>query len=262
MPRRIILHAGFHKTGTSSVQATLRENRVALKKQIALRLRWHMKDIVAAARGYSMDRDPLTLIKLQSRFGAMINALPGMPKRTLVISAEELCGHLPGRANLPNYNAAPVLLYAYWEIMRARYPQAEIVIFFTTRDTEKWLGSAYWEHVRSSDMTLDFTAFSNRFRPAGDLDAVVKDVASRVPTQVVSHRLEECRDLLLGPADPLLDLCDIPASIRPTLMPVPTANRKLGPRVLNQLLEINRTMTDPVARNAAKKALQQTAKPS
>ena len=32
MPRRIILHAGFHKTGTSSIQATLRENRVALKK--------------------------------------------------------------------------------------------------------------------------------------------------------------------------------------------------------------------------------------
>ena len=119
MPRRIIIHAGFHKTGTTTIQATLRENRVALKKQIALRLRWHMKDIVTAARGYSIDLDPLTLVKLQSRFGGMVNELPGMPRRTLIISAEELSGHLPGRGGLADYGAAPVLLYAYWEILRA-----------------------------------------------------------------------------------------------------------------------------------------------
>ena len=133
MPRRIIIHAGFHKTGTSTIQATLRENREAMKKHVALRLRWHMKDLVAATRGYSTWRDPLTLIKVQDRFTTLMDDLPGMPRRTLVISAEELAGHLPGRGELDDYSAAPILLYAFWEIARARYPQADILIYLSTR---------------------------------------------------------------------------------------------------------------------------------
>ena len=166
MPRRIIIHAGFHKTGTSTVQATLRENRVAMKKHVALRLRWHMKDLVAATRGYSTDLDPLTLIKVQKRFGDLMNELPGMPRRTLIISAEELCGHLPGRGELADYSAAPVLLYAFWEIAKARYPQADVMIYLSTRAPEPWLSSAHWEHVRSSDMTMSFDAFRARYHRA------------------------------------------------------------------------------------------------
>ena len=75
MPRRIIIHAGFHKTGTSTIQATLRENREAMKKHVALRLRWHMKDLVAATRGYSTWRDPLTLIKVQDRFTTLMDEI-------------------------------------------------------------------------------------------------------------------------------------------------------------------------------------------
>ncbi|MGC1503209.1 MAG: hypothetical protein WA782_03615 [Sulfitobacter sp.] len=255
MPRRIILHAGFHKTGTSSIQATLRENRVALKKQIALRLRWHLKDIVAAARGYSTDSDPLTLIKVQLRFGEMVNAIPGMPRRTLIISAEELSGHLPGRGPLADYSAAPVLLYAYWEILRKAYPEAEILIYLTTRSPDTWLASAYWEHVKSSGMTMDFDAFEQTYAGAANLDAMVAEIASRVPTVVEAQRLEECVDLPLGPADPLLDLCDIPLSLRPSLVAVPPANRRHNQDVLNAMLEVNRTHTEITARNAAKKAI-------
>ena len=83
MPRRIILHAGFHKTGTTTIQATLRENRAAIKRQVALRLRWHMKDIISASRGYSTDEDPLTLIKVQTRFGHLMR-----------ISSQEEAGRL------------------------------------------------------------------------------------------------------------------------------------------------------------------------
>lgn len=263
MPRRIILHAGFHKTGTSTIQATLRENRVVLKKQIALRLRWHLRDVVAAARGFSTDLDPLSLIKVQSRFGQMVNELPGMPRRTLIISAEELSGHLPGRGALADYGAAPVLLYAYWEILHARYPEAEILIYLTTRAPEAWLVSAYWEHVRSSDMTLDFDTFRNTYHAAADLEAMAAEIASRVPAPVHTQALEHCRDLPLGPADPLLDLCDIPLSLRPDLIPVPAQNRQLGDDVLQALLEANRTHRAAEARNAAKAAiLAAAAKPT
>lgn len=252
MPRRIIIHAGFHKTGTTTLQATLRENRNALKKHIALRLRWHMKDIIAASRGYSTDQDPLTLMKVQSRFGAMMNALPGMPRRTLIISAEELSGHLPGRGELMDYSAAPVLLYAYWEIAKARYPEADVLIYLSTRSPTAWLRSAHWEHVKSSNMTMDFDTFSTRYIKAAALDQMAAEIASRVPAPVYTHALEDCRDFPLGPADPLLDLCDLPPELRSELVAVPPANERLGDDVLQAMLDANRLHKTPAARNAAK----------
>lgn len=255
MPRRVIIHAGFHKTGTSTLQATLRTNRTTLKRQVALRLRWHLKDVIAASRAYSTDNDPLTLVKVQSRFGTMVNELPGMPRRTLVISAEELAGHLPGRGPLKDYAAAPVLIYAYWEIAKARFPQSEILIYLSTRDPEAWLASAYWEHVKSSNMALTFETFKDRYRSAADLDAMVAEITARVPAPVYAYRLEDTQNLPLGPADPLLDLCHLPAEVRTELVPVPPQNRQLGPEVLAALLEANRIHKTPAARNAAKKRI-------
>ncbi|SFE78654.1 hypothetical protein SAMN04488523_110129 [Sulfitobacter brevis] len=260
MPRRIVLHAGFHKTGTTSVQQTLRENRVALKQHVALRLRWHMPELIHATRGYSTWRDPLTLIKVQDRFETLMEDLPGMPRRTLVISAEELAGHLPGRGDLDDYSAAPVLLYAMWEIMSSRFPAAEIVIYLSTRSADAWLASAYWEHVKASGMTLGFDDFRARYHKAAALEDMVSDIASRVPCRVQSAALEDCRDLPLGPADPLLDLCDLPLSLRSGLTSVLAANPRLGVDVLQEMLHVNRTHDGAEARNAAKKAILERAR--
>lgn len=255
MPRRILIHAGFHKTGTTSLQACLRENRVAMKKQVALRLRWHLKDLVAATRGYSTWRDPLTLIKVQHRFLAMLDALPGMPRRTLIVSAEELAGHLPGRGALADYSAAPVLLYAFWEIARERFPQAEILFYLSTRAPEPWLRSAYWEHVKASNMTMDFDAFHAAYHGAARLDDMVAEIASRVPAPVHHCALEDCKDRALGPAQPLLDLCDLPLDVQVELIRPPLANPSLGEDVLAALLQANRDHDDPDRRKAAKAAI-------
>lgn len=260
MPRRIVIHPGFHKTGTSTIQNTLRDNRVALKKHVALRLRWHMKDLLAASRGYSTWRDPLTLMKMQHRFGALLDDLPGMPRRTLILSAEELSGHLPGRGELADYSAAPVLLYAMWEIARERFPAADILIYLSTRAPEPWLRSAYWEHVKSSNMTLDFDAFRDRYAGAADLAGMVSEIASRVPAPVHHAALEDCDGLPLGPAGPLLDLCDLPAEVREGLQPAAPANTRMSDAVLLEMLQINRTHPEAEARNAAKAALLKEAR--
>lgn len=255
MPRRIILHAGFHKTGTTTLQATLRENRSALKKHIALRLRWHLKELLSATRGYSTWRDPLTMLKVQDRFERMLNDLPGMPRRSLIISSEELCGHLPGRGDLMDYSAAPVLLYAFWDSIRQRFPKADILIYLTTRAPDAWLRSAWSEHVKSSGMTMDFAAFERKYAEAAELDAMAQEIASRVPAPVHHAALEDCTDLPLGTADPLLDLCEIPLALRSTLHAPAPANTRLEDDILQQMLQINRTHDGAETRNAAKAAL-------
>ena len=92
MPRKIIIHAGFHKTGTSSLQQVLRANRPLLQPELAMRLKGQMQDLTHATRGYSTWRDDLILVKAATRFGAVLDDLVTMPKRALLISAEEFSG--------------------------------------------------------------------------------------------------------------------------------------------------------------------------
>jgi len=255
MPRKIVLHAGFHKTGTSTVQAVLRANRKALMPALAIRLKGQMQELISATRGYSTYGTEEALDKVSRRLDALFADLPAMPRRTLLLSAEELSGHMPGRGALADYRAAPVLMYLMWQRARAAFPNAPVVICFGSRDPAQWQRSAWAEHVKSSGMTMDFETFCDTYPQAADLDRIIHDVTSRVPTPVHRFRLEDCANLPLGPADPVLDLCDIPAELRHTLAPQPVQNSRLDEATLAALLQINKTHSDKAKRKAAKAAL-------
>ncbi len=255
MPRKIVVHAGFHKTGTSTVQAVLRTNRKVLMPALAIRLKGQMQELISATRGYSTYGTADALDKVSRRFDALLADLPGMPRRTLVLSAEELSGHMPGRGTLADYSAAPVLMYQFWQRAQVKFPQTPVVFCFATRTPDAWQRSAWAEHVKSSGMRLDFSEYSARYPLASDLATVVSEVRRRVPAPVHSYALEDCADLPLGPADPVLDLCDIPDDIRATLTPQPPQNTRMGEDMLAALLEINRAHKDADARNAAKAQL-------
>ncbi len=255
MPRRIILHAGFHKTGTTSIQKFLRANRPALKKQIAVRLKPQLKPVLHAARAYSITGDPDALQSALDAFETVLQTLPAMPRRSLILSAEDLCGHLPGRASLADYARAPDLLYGYVARILDRLPQTEPMLFMTTRSPDSWLQSAYWEHVRSFDLRQDYSDFQAQFGSAADLNAQLDEIAARVPC--VTHRIDlaDSAHHPFGPADPLLDLAEIPPGTRAKLIRPAHANRTPDIPVMLQLLAANRTYDDTAARRAAKKAI-------
>lgn len=255
MPRKIVLHAGFHKTGTSTVQAVLRANRKALMPALAIRLKGQMQELMHATRGYSTYGTDDALDKVSRRFDTLLADLPGMPRRTLLLSAEELSGHMPGRGQLADYSAAPVLMYLFWQRAQMAFPRTPVTFCFATRGAADWQRSAWAEHVKSSGLTLDFSAFCASYPAAPDLTGIIRDIIRRVPAPVHSYALEDCADLPLGPADPILDLCDIPTEIRDSLLPQPPQNTRLDDETLAALLEINRTHKDTDTRNAAKAAL-------
>jgi hypothetical protein len=255
MPRKIVIHAGFHKTGTSTVQAVLRANRKALMPALAIRLKGQVKELISATRGYSTYGTADALDKVNRRFDALLADLPGMPRRTLLLSAEELSGHMPGRGALADYSAAPVLMYLFWQRAQAAFPNTPVQFCFATRDPVAWQRSSWAEHVKSSGMTLDFDDYDAAYPNAFDLAAVISEVRGRVPAPVHSYALEDCADLQLGPADPVLDMCDIPAQLRATLVSQPPQNTRLDDSTLAALLRINRTHKDAHARNAAKAKL-------
>ena len=260
MPRAIVIHSGFHKTGTSTLQHLLRRNRPALKAHMRIVLKGEMPELTHAARGYSTWRDPFTLDKFAHRFRALLERVGQMPKRVLCLTAEELSGHLPGREGIPDYSAAPVLAGEMVGILADMHPGTPITFYLTLRDPEPWLRSAYWEHVKASSMTRDWADFAQATRPGADLDAAADAVAAAVPGLVIRQRLEDCTGQPLGPAGPLLDICGIPPDLQQGLDLVPPANTRHDDTVLLALLSANRAYSDRDARQAAKRAILDAAR--
>lgn len=259
MPRLVVIHAGFHKTGTSTVQQVLRANRPALRPWLRSLLKGQMQDLLHAARGYSSWRDPLTLEKFAERFRELLARHGDMPRRTLCLSAEELSGHLPGRGDLATYRAAPVLAAEAARVIAGLFPAAGIAFFYSTRAPETWLRSAYWEHVKSSSLTMGWDAYAETYAASADLDAAAEAVAAAQPHAVHRARLEDSAAGPAGPAGPLLDLCGVPAAAQAALILPPPLNRRRDDAIVLELLAANRTYTDAEARQAAKRAILRAA---
>lgn len=257
-PVRIVIHAGFHKTGTTTVQQLLRSNGPVLWPVMALGLRPRLKPILHAARGYSTWRDPFSLMKFSDRFGAYLDSLGLSPRRMLCISSEELSGHMPGRDKVPDYGAVPELMAEIARVASARFARLDLTFYFSTRAADPWLRSAWAEHVKASRMTLDLPDFIDRTGPAADLPAVVDRVRAAVaPHRVVSAALEDTAGLPLGPATPLIDLLRLPPRRRAQIVPVDSpANRRLDDATLAQMLALNRSDLPRDRINGLKDALK------
>ncbi len=253
MTAPLVIHAGFHKTGTSSVQAILRANRALLKPHMAIALKPRLRDLLHAARGYSTWRDPLTLAKFAHRAEAFLATLPGVKRRGLLLSAEELCGHMPGRKGIDDYGAAPILLAEFAQAAARLWPAPDLRFMLTTRDAQAWLESSYWEHVKSSSLTQDFTAYAARIAPAADLAGVVTQIARATGCPAQAIPLKQGGPMAATRA--ILAPFDLPADTLAALTPVAAQNTRPDPALLARLLHINRTISDRAARKEAKQAL-------
>lgn len=253
---RVILHAGFHKTGTTTLQQALHRNRDALAPHLRLIPRATMMPAGRTARAFSASGDPLEMALFRYELAQAIEGWDSTDPRPVVISQEDLCGHMPGRHGVDRYGAAVALMQAAVKTLADVHPGARPEVFFSTRAAEPWLASVHAQHLRATRMRLDAAEFAERYREAADLAAVADAVAAALaPLPVHRAALEECRDRPLGPLDPLLDLLDLPDASRAGLEPQPPANTAPPADCAAELLALNRSRMEDAAVHAAKQAL-------
>ena len=104
----ILFHAGFHKTGTSSLQTALRLHTPAIAPHFAVETRATSPALMTAAqaaRDYSANPTPQTTARLAQRLHAWAKSLNLHPARGLLVSCEDFAGHIPGRLGVPDYRA-------------------------------------------------------------------------------------------------------------------------------------------------------------
>lgn len=256
-PQRIVIHAGFHKTGTTSVQAVLKRNRRELWPVMAIGLRDKFESTLRAARTYAEKRDTFSLHKAAYLFGKYVDDLNLSPKRQLLVSAEDLSGCIAGRLGTTDFSAAPELLQGYAEELQALFGRRlELTFVMGARAAPSWYPSAYWQHIKASRMTESFDDFVDRCPNAADFATVLGDIRDAVPDhRVLSNDLDDCRDLPFGPATPILNLMRMPPERRAALKPVDLRNARGDDALLRAYLDLNRSDLDDATVEARKKQL-------
>lgn len=258
---RLILHAGFHKTGTTSVQQFLRANRAALRRHVRVFTRLGQEPLCEAARAFSVTRDAMDRALLAAEWGRFLAALdPGDP-RPVLLSSEDLAGHMPGRHGLVRYDAAPLILTD----LAALLPEgADLTVALSLRATGPWRRSCWAQHVRATRHVggLDDYLAAAGGALADDAAAVARALGSGAlaggalagRARVVTWALEQA-DGPFGPAGPLLDLLALPDRVRARLTPPVHANPSLPEAVLADLLALNRSGLERADWAAAKRAV-------
>lgn len=258
---RMVIHAGFHKTGTSSIQKMLRQNKKLLHPYGRIILKPGVATLCDATRLWSRWRDRFEQRGVEIELELLFGKLKPKAGRTILISAEDLAGHMPGRKGVTRYDAtAPLMQMIAEAALKAPFKINELVFFFSTRAADGWLKSSYVQHVRGDRMTLSLQDYAAQFADAANLNAVVDDVRQAVaPHPVHSAALEDAQNQRLGPLSPLLDILNVPDAVRAQMQAFGPVNAAPSADLLHQMLALNCSDLNDTEVHARKQTLLEAA---
>ena len=244
---RIIVHAGFHKTGTSSLQAFFNQNRGALRPWLDYYGQADFHSVGTHARRFAQRPFPWRRLIFRRALRRFLASIPDAD--TVVLSRETFAGVMPGhrdifRRPITGYTGAAIPLAR--EIIRGlnmRFgPDADIRFLYTCREPKSWLRSVYGHLLRSIHLRQGFDTFSQSFlfppNPERDAQSIATAIA---PIPVYIARLEDFTDQHEGTAAAILDLLDIPDEDRDRLLPAPHSNQGQSPAIEREFLRLNRS---------------------
>ncbi len=245
---RVIIHAGFHKTGTTSLQRFLEINAEALAPHVRVILKPQMEALAACARDCSNAMLPSTLMPrrlaraaFKKQFAALLKTTALEPNQTLLISCEALVGRMPGRENIMAFDAAAGLAEDMLTVATQHFgPDLNITFFYTTRAKDAWMRSAYTHLLQQTKFTMSMDEFTTKYARAGDLDVAISNIAKAIaPLKPVVSRLEDTSPKHFGPASELLELLNLPSEVIATLQSPLQINRGIDAFEQRKMMEFN-----------------------
>lgn len=240
---RLIVHPGFHKTGTSSLQTCLAANRKLLAPYCRIVLEAELTAPLRHATRYCQGQDPLDLASFAASFGETCLLLALENPRSLLISCEGLCGRTPGKKGILDYSAAPPLARAIQDAAKAVFGRKlDLSYVYTTRSAQAWLSSAWRHNLWGYRVTEDLPTFCQTYAAAADFAAVTRRIATQV-RQATVHvvPLEQVEAAFAGPAEAVLHLLDLPADVRAQIVNPGRRNAGRSESLSAAFLALNRS---------------------
>ncbi|MCA0044472.1 hypothetical protein [Celeribacter litoreus] len=239
MSRRIVIHAGFHKTGTTTVQNTLALNAPLLlpHAEIYLQEGISLLALRKAALDFSGNRCKATKAVIVEKATEFFASLDRSDPRPILISSESLSGHFPGSSGVGKYGSAPIiisLLYQAWRDVTGS--EDTFCAYYSTR-REGWLASCHWQRLKASRLKLGLDEYIAKYHAAADHPKILDDIRDRIGDEVLfTATLED----MAHPIDPLLALLNL-TELRAKLTFPPDANVFPGEDAREKLLSLNRS---------------------
>ena len=255
---RVLLHPGFHKTGTKSVQQFLSANGPVIWPHAALILPDRIRAITQLA--FASTRNPTADILAllgdeMRRFLATLSLSRkgGKPPRDIIISAENLAGPMP-RGDGPGYPALQAILTALTAALHDSAGAREVTIYLSLRDQQDWARSVHAHHARRlsglrlTDGVDQMTAALARF-PLAQQAALTVPGATVLAADIATFAAQP-----FGIAQPFVDFLRLPPDAVARLTPVQYLHRT-DPALTDQVMALNRSALDDAALEQAKRAL-------
>ncbi len=243
MQRRILVHAGFHKTGTSTIQGFLRSNRRALRPWFIPFAKEAFPEVGKLTRIFGQRPFPWRKRAIRRGLRDFLASVPD--GHNIVLSREALLGAMPGYEDwrgrrLAGYPAAPALTKILRAELVRRFPDAEISWLFTTRDHDAWVRSIWGHHVRTTDITESAESFAASVIALPSTVEIAAALAKHLaPQRVITAPLEEISRHPCGPAGAVLDAMSVPVSAYAKFNMVPAANVGPDPQQAEHMLSLN-----------------------
>jgi len=242
---RIIVHAGFHKTGTTTLQKHLARLRKPLAPYFTYYGQNDFKNAGARARIYAQRPFWHRRIRFRLSFRKFLNTIPDSD--TIVLSRETFSGVMPGHRDwrgrlVTDY--APITITLCQEVIhevRRRFgPNAQIEFVLTTREREPWIRSVYGHLLRSIHLRDTFEEFRAQFPGLIDLKEESQRIARALaPYQTHVFALEDYADDRHGTAAIIMKLAHVPAALRSDLPAAARANTGQSRALEEAFFELN-----------------------
>ncbi|MGV6802908.1 MAG: hypothetical protein ACWA49_01790 [Ruegeria sp.] len=250
--RRILLHLGLHKTGTTAAQSFLYENRALIWPHHALVLPYVTRKagLSEAATRHSLFGTVGTLTAFGNRFRAMLDSLDFGDRRGLILSEENFSGLRPSRNLAVGYAEAPDLAACVVDMLRNRLSGQElhITVYLSLRQRGSWLRSLWAHDLQRTRLVQDFDTFREKLEVVPSLQQAADALRERLPSvRVQTEWLEELRERPYGPGTPFAEFLDLPHDKAVQLVGPTRANPGLPEATLAEMLELNRSGLDETA---------------
>lgn len=258
--RKFIIHAGFHKTATTTVQKTLEANDMLLSPHVEILHRPVLKPVRKSAQIYSIHQDPADLAVFQALFCELLLELDQNDQRPILMSSEDFSGYLIGRHGVRTYDCAPDIMGCIQSTIETVFgAPADLSVYYSTRQ-QGWLESCHWQLISNSAIHISLKEFKETFRQAADFETIVQNVADKIdPHPVYTAAIEEWQDRL-GPLQPLLDLCNVPTDIQDRIVPLAPQNVGGSHDLRSDLLKIDGEQDEQHIRKARRALIRKAKK--
>ncbi|WP_370228658.1 hypothetical protein, partial [Cognatishimia sp.] len=249
-----LIHPGFHKTGTSSLQTTMRKNADVIAPWVRVNTLEETKDLRLAAWLFARNADAEMHDLLRETIQAFFAQFDPDDTRDLLISEEDLAGSMPGRHGKTTYDkAGQTLSILIQELSKTGFAGHDLHVLLTLRDTKAWAKSCYSQHLRSRPMTLDLESYLQSPAAACDLATNADEIAKAIaPVPVHCAWLEDIGARRLGPAEAAIDLLPQLSKHRAVMEPTGITNGTLPKELAAIYLDLNRQDLDPMELKQAK----------